>query len=209
MSSCHTEFIPCSRCGCKGDYIVWDSVNTQRNSELADKVKDESLFEWTCPHCGHREAVWYPCLYHDMNRRFMVFYCDDRKIDVPRDLKGQGYLLLLTRTPEEFIEKILILEQGLDDRAIAMMKPFIMGDQVLKGAPEDTALYFHFVDRGHFLFESLHEGESSGYVSYDMRGFYNWCVTQKLDRPLRDVFQVVDGTWAEEQLNKEPPHPFD
>ena len=112
MSSCHSEFIPCSRCGRKGDYIVWDSVNTERNPELADKIKDESLFEWTCPHCGHKEAVWYPCLYHDMKRRFMVYYCDDPKIDVPRDLKGQDYLLRLTRTPEEFIEKILIMEQG-------------------------------------------------------------------------------------------------
>lgn len=166
MSSCHTEFIPCS-------------------------------------HCGHKEAVWYPCLYHDMNRRFMVYYCDDPKIDVPRDLKGQGYLLRLTRMPEEFIEKILILEQGLDDRAIAMMKPFIVGDLVFKGEPEDTRLYFRFVDRGHFLFESFHEGESGGYVSYDMGSFYNWCVTQKLDRPLHDVFRVVDDAWAEKQLRRE------
>lgn len=90
MSSCHSEFIPCSRCGHKGDYIVWDSVNTQRNPELADKVKDESLFEWTCPHCGHKETVWYPCLYHDMAQRFMVYYCDDAKLDVPRVLKGPG-----------------------------------------------------------------------------------------------------------------------
>ena len=206
MSSCHTEFIPCSHCGRKGDYIVWDSVNTERNRELADKVKDESLFEWTCPHCGHREAVWYPCLYHDMNRRFMVFYCNDRKIDVPRDLKGQSYLLRLTRTPEEFIEKILILEQGLDDRAIAMMKPFVVGDLVLKGAPEDTALYFRCIDQGHFLFESFHEGESGGYVAYDLGRFYNWCVTQKLGSPLRDVFQVVDDAWAEKQRNKVPYH---
>lgn len=101
--------------------------------------------------------------------------------------KGQGYLLRLTRTPEEFIEKILILEQGLGDRAIAMMKPFIVGDLVCKGEPEDTRLYFRFVDRGHFLFESFHEGESGGYVSYDMGSFYNWYVTQKLDRPLHDV----------------------
>ncbi len=209
MSSCHTEFIPCSHCGHKGDYIVWDSVNTERNPELADKVKDESLFAWTCPHCGHKETVWYPCLYHDMKRRFMVYYCDDPKIDVPRDLKGQGYLLRLTRTPEEFIEKILVLEQGLDDRAIAMMKPFIVGDLICKGEPEDTRLYFRFVDRGHFLFESFHEGESGGYVSYDMGSFYNWCVTQKLDRPLHDVFRTVDDAWAEKQLKKEPYHHLD
>lgn len=95
----------------------------------------------------------------------MVYYCDDSKLDVPRDLKGQGYLPRLTRTPEEFIKKILILEQGLDDRAIAMMKPFVVGDLVLKGAPEDTKLYFRCIDRGHFLFESFHEGQSGGYVA--------------------------------------------
>ena len=81
MSSCHTEFIPCSRCGRKGDYIVWDSVNTERNRELADKVKDESLFEWTCPHCGHKEAVWYPCLYHDKGRKLMVYLVPNGEID--------------------------------------------------------------------------------------------------------------------------------
>lgn len=67
----------------------------------------------------------------------------------------------------------LCVEQGLDDRAIAMMKPFIVGDLVCKGAPEDTKLYFRCVDRGHFLFENFHEGQSGGYVSYAMRGFYN------------------------------------
>lgn len=205
MSSCHSEFIPCSRCGRKGDYILWDSVNTERNRELADKVKDESLFAWTCPHCGHKETVWYPCLYHDMNRRFMVYYCDDPKIDVPRDLKGQGYLLRLTRTPEEFIEKILILEHGVDDRAIAMMKPFIVGDLVCKGEPEDTRLYFRVVDRGRFLFERFSGGKCGDYITYDLRGAYNRFVTDFLDRPVCDVFKVIDN-WAEKQLKKEPYH---
>lgn len=205
MSSCHSEFIPCSRCGRKGDYIVWDSVNTERNPELADKIKDESLFEWTCPHCGHKEAVWYPCLYHDMKRRFMVYYCDDPKIDVPRDLKGQGYLLRLTRTPEEFIEKILILEQGLDGRATAMAKLLAAADLELRGAPEDTKLYYRGIDRGRFLFERF-SGGKCGYVAYDLRGAYNRFVTDFLDRPVCDVFKVIDNGWAEKQLKKEPYH---
>ena len=85
-------------------------------------------------------------------------------------------------------------------------KPFVVGDLVLRGAPEDTALYFRCIDRGHFLFESFHEGESGGYVAYDLGRFYNWCVTQKLGSPLRDVFQVVDDAWAQKQRKKELHH---
>ena len=206
MSFCHTEFIPCSHCGRKGDYIVWDSVNTQRDPELADKVKNESLFEWTCPHCGQKETVWYPCLYHDMQRRFMVYYCDDPKIDVPRDLRVQGYLLRRTATPEEFIEKILILERGMDDRAIAMMKPLVAVDLEGKGAASTTEIYFRGIDRGRFLFECFNQGECGGYVAYDLTRFYNWCVTQRLDKPICDVFQTIDDNWAQRQLQKEPCH---
>lgn len=49
MSSCHSEFIPCPRCGRRGDYILWNSVNMEQDPELADKVKDESLFERVSP----------------------------------------------------------------------------------------------------------------------------------------------------------------
>ena len=92
----------------------------------------------------------------------MVYYCGDAKLDVPRDLKGQYYHLRLTKTQEELIEKILILEQGMDDRVIAMIKPYIVGDMVLKGAIEDTKMYFHRVDRGIFSLKASAGGENCG-----------------------------------------------
>ena len=202
MSSCHTECISCSHCGRKGDYILWDSVNVERNPELADKVKDQSLFKRTCPHCGYEERIWYPCLYHDMKRQFMVYFCDDPKLDVPRDLKGCGYLLRRTDTPEEFIEKILVLELEIDDRAVAMMKPFVEADLEGKGAPPTTEIYFRGVDRGRFIFECFDKGQCGGYVGYDMGRFYNYCVTQCLGKPVRDVFQTIDRDWAERQLKR-------
>ena len=200
MSSCHTELIPCSHCGRKGDFVLWDFIST----ELADKVKDESLFQWTCPHCGYGEHIWHLCLYHDMKRQFMVYFCDDPKLDVPRDLKGRGYILRRTAMPEDFIEKILILEQGIDDRAVAMMKPFIEADLEGKGAPLATKIYFRGVDRNRFLFECFSKGQCGGYMGYDMGRFYNYCVTQCLGEPVRDVFQTIDRDWAERQLKKSP-----
>lgn len=54
-----------------GENVV--GINAEVNPNLRLSVLDESLFDWTCPHCGYQAMLVYPCLYHDKGRRFMIY----------------------------------------------------------------------------------------------------------------------------------------
>ena len=73
MSRTIKKEITCPACGEKADAKMWASVNVTLDQELRESVLDESLFTWTCPQCGHDALLSYPCLYHDMANKFMIY----------------------------------------------------------------------------------------------------------------------------------------
>ena len=73
MSRTIKKEITCPACGEKADAKMWASVNVTLDQELRESVLDESLFTWTCPQCGHEALLSYPCLYHDMANKFMIY----------------------------------------------------------------------------------------------------------------------------------------
>lgn len=44
MSSHQEVSVTCPVCGFTGNFIIWNSVNADISPEIADKVKDRSLF---------------------------------------------------------------------------------------------------------------------------------------------------------------------
>lgn len=83
MSRTIKKEITCPACGEKADAKMWASVNVTLDQELRESVLDESLFTWTCPQCGHDALLSYPCLYHDMANKFMIYLVPRRKAGEP------------------------------------------------------------------------------------------------------------------------------
>ena len=116
MSSYLTAHITCPHCSNKGDFTIWQEVNTALNPEMADKVRDLSLFEWKCPKCGKTLSIQYPFQYHDGKRRFTVLPEGATGKETGVDRYHQ------TRTPEAFAEKIRELKGKPDERTAAIRK---------------------------------------------------------------------------------------
>lgn len=108
---------------------VYKSINVAENPELKAKVADGSLFLWQCPHCGTTNLAAYDTLYHDPEKKLMLWL----------DLKGQisdaqmqaisnhtkamgGYTLRLVPDVGSLIEKLRTFEDGLDDLAVEFCK---------------------------------------------------------------------------------------
>ena len=66
--------ITCPKCNHESDYIVWYSINVTLNPEMKDKILDDTLFSWVCPHCGERFYAPYDFLYHDMENGIFTWY---------------------------------------------------------------------------------------------------------------------------------------
>ena len=73
MSTEIKKEVKCPGCGAMSQARMWSGINAEVNPNLRLSVLDESLFDWTCPHCGYQAMLVYPCLYHDKGRRFMIY----------------------------------------------------------------------------------------------------------------------------------------
>ena len=90
MSRTIKKEITCPACGEKADAKMWASVNVTLDQELRESVLDESLFTWTCPQCGHEALLSYPCLYHDMANKFMIYLVPGAKQESLNDAEAEN-----------------------------------------------------------------------------------------------------------------------
>lgn len=119
----------CSKCGQTTEITVYKSINTADNPELKEKVKNGALFLWECPHCGTVNLARYETLYHDPQKKLMLWLVPDGKISetqmqaITNHTKAMGgYTLRLVRDMGELMEKVLIFDAGLDDVVIELCK---------------------------------------------------------------------------------------
>ena len=115
--------ITCPHCQAETDHRVLDHINIDRNPELRAKVQDLSCFRVKCPNCGETALVLHPCLYHDMSGQFMVWLWPEEGEAPKAEFDPlAGYTLRIVDSMNAFREKINLLERGLDDRAVEIMK---------------------------------------------------------------------------------------
>lgn len=144
MSRHYIENITCPNCQKESDFLIWDSINTSLDPDMKDKVRTGEAFQWNCPFCDAKANVEYATLYHQMEDLVMIYYVpgDGDKTDIIELMQGrhknedgkyvemdikidEGYMKRVVETKNQFREKLLILDQGLDDRIIELMKIFL------------------------------------------------------------------------------------
>ncbi len=166
MSQQHIETFTCPKCGKKSDFTLWDSINTDLNPELRDKVLDESIFIHECPECGHRSYITFGTLYHDPTNQFMLFFDhavsnDDISEDkFPEDevfnLFNKNYKLRYVHGIKNLKEKIFILEEGMSDVAIELIKYFLRNNII---ALKDVAPNY-FIGKEMYFTNLSEDGET-------------------------------------------------
>ena len=135
MSKIHYEKVSCPDCGYTGQYKVYDSINIDDESKINPmfkrKIIDNSLFLYTCDRCLSKYYIEYPFLYNDVKNNFMVWCLPDnatqaeidniKKVDM-RTYKG---ILRIVIGKFDFIDKLNVFENKLDDIAIESIKTFV------------------------------------------------------------------------------------
>ncbi|MCI5773909.1 MAG: CpXC domain-containing protein [Erysipelotrichaceae bacterium] len=141
----------CPHCGKELTLEFYDSVNVQNDEDLKAQVIAGDIFRFECDKCHYRFMACYDCLYHDPQNKFMVYL---KSSPVPANeqlmtLLNKGYTLRWCKDIGSFIEKIEVLSEGLDDRAVEFAKYDSFIDYIQnKGKQEDvTGVYYQgFVD---------------------------------------------------------------
>ena len=213
MSLVKQTLARCSRCAHEHEITIYKSINTAEDADMEARVLNGSLFMWTCPDCGCKNLVSYECLYHDPARKRMLWLLPRDKEDtaemdaIARHARSLGgYTLRICPDLGSLIEKILILNAGLDDVAVEICKYVIRGEwaqqpqgdgQAPAAAPSaDTPLHFHHLEEDQLLFSYPANGQMASLtlgknVYADALGILS---RNPALRPA-EGFQRVDAEW--------------
>lgn len=115
----------CASCGNAHEIEFSSSVNVSRNPELREKVASGEYFVWQCPHCGSRNLIQGPFLFHDEKERLMLLLTD---ADIKPEGLPEGYTGRIVRSVGELVEKIRIFDAGLDDAVMELCKYVTRGE---------------------------------------------------------------------------------
>lgn len=192
--------IVCPHCQKECQSAALTHINVDQTPEMRAKVQDLSCFRWTCPNCGAVSLVMQPCLYHDMSAQFMVWLCEEK----PENANFDGldtYTLRWTTDFNSFREKINILERGLDDRAVELMKYLLLAQLTRDLDVVELVFHEHNERTGEFRFAAVLSDGVEQYVAMPGETYRRLAadVAERLWTPGR-TFVKIDLTWAREAL---------
>lgn len=194
--------VTCPHCKAESEHKALEHINIDRSPALRSSVQDLSCFRVKCPNCGETALAVHPCLYHDMSNQFMVWLWPEEQAAPKADFDPlAGYTLRLVDSMNAFREKITVLEQGLDDRAVELMKLMLFAQ--LTHDLDVVELLFHELDArtGDFRFVAVLSDGVEQYIAMPGAVYQRLRtdVEERLFTSAKD-FVRVDLTWAREAL---------
>ncbi len=206
MSQSSMSEITCPACGSKHEFKVWDSINTKQDLELKEAVRTGDAFRYTCPDCGATALLNYNFLYHQMEDKYMVFVSVEgdawnqmmsilsaRQKDLP------DYTMRIVRSYNDFREKLMILDAGLDDRVVEIIKSSVWHnvEETYADKGIDEILFAMNDDGEHgFLFRSKDKMIASMEFDMDLYKVVKNAAESRLDFYSRGIFGI-DRAWAD------------
>lgn len=134
----------CPYCGKEMEVERYDALHAQQDPELRERVLSGDFFRVSCPHCKKDFMVQFPFVYIDEEHKFVIWFSEEDPGEtlhvLTKPLSSQGYRFRRCSKINELIEKIQILEDGLDDVMVELAKfdCFIEFINNKKGNPEDV-----------------------------------------------------------------------
>ncbi len=172
MSKFHKETLKCPTCQESIEAVFWDSITINENAEVQFKedVKTGKLFKAVCPHCKMMYHLNYPLLYTDQINHFMIYYIPNEsknaQLTFP-DTSNTAYTYRIAGTYFEFIEKILIFENHLNDIVIELIKAVML--QKEKNLQKSQGVYFAALSDKKLSFQIL--GHEHAFISYPRNAY--------------------------------------
>lgn len=213
MSTQMNKDIGCPECSAAVRTEMWPGVCAQEHPELRDRLLDDSFFDWTCPSCGYAAQFQYPCLYHDRERRFMIYLVpggsgkEFRPVDVSDTFPQlAGVKKRVVSSPAGLKEKILIFEAGLNDYAVELVKLALADVLEQKDGKKSVNGYFCSADEenNRISFAFFSEGESEPAVRRTSMDAYRKSleIAEKLRGDDDNSFIPVDSLTAHDMLQE-------
>ena len=143
MTSIFISSLNCLSCGEASSFERYDRIDVSKTPQFRTALIDWELFKFTCNHCGHQVIIDYPTIYVDEENKVIIQYlpsnCSDLGSvssikELAAELDISKYKRRIVTNLEDFVEKVQIFSEGMDDKAIEFMK-------YLKSPNEDEDMF--------------------------------------------------------------------
>lgn len=123
--------LQCPECHESFHADIYPSINVQMDEGLKNKVLGGQLFDFECAHCHSTFHVPYPVLYHDMEKKLLIQFTPETDLSKTKEVldhvdKKEDYTIRIVDSYRNWIEKLLIYENGLDDRIMELYKLLVL-----------------------------------------------------------------------------------
>lgn len=168
MSIGEKKRVKCPACQAEQEIMVWESV-TATDADVKEDILKGRVNVLTCGECGIKARLAVPLVYTDAEKKLVIYYVDARDsaakyekfASVKEETKHSGelaelagYSLRFVADYNELLEKILIFDAGLFDKAVEVVKlAVLMQDEAradkrtaVFGKIEDDFLEFMVTD---------------------------------------------------------------
>lgn len=220
MSLSELKTVNCPNCGGHNKVVIYQSINPAEDMSLRRDVLNDKLFTYSCVHCGYEARLCYPVLYNDVKKRFMVYFVPncEKTLLTDRVLEKENVKIApvkkrLVTSYNDFKEKIILFEAGLDDMAAELTKLALeeavrrQEKRIVRGG------YFSAYDKSEIGFTYFTPDKNEPCVRTTSMEVYNKSrsIVIRLGRRERQArgFVKIDRAWAEEILYRYQKYGFE
>ena len=145
----HIAVITCQKCHHKAEFELHDVIDSKDNAYEKNRILNGTLFEHKCHNCNTNIDLLYETVYCDVDRNTMIYLVHEGNFDATNSMLHtiaaieRKYPDAYASTPKpkkrivtchhKLREKVLILEEGLDDRIIEIIKIICVNYQSPEG----------------------------------------------------------------------------
>lgn len=194
----------CRECGEEVTLVLPQIINEEKAAEL----EDMSLFKWTCTSCKHVWKLLYPCMYVNEKKRILIWFVNNLKETIQLEahleeefkMRTQGFTKRFCNTLEEFSEKVRVLESGLDDRTIELLKIMTFARLHISDPSLKSIYYYRRDELGNYEFTIFSESGPNGIaLPFTMYQEIAQIIQNEIPE-LKDQFYRIDLEWAGKQI---------
>lgn len=215
MSVTETYPIRCPQCAHEQDVTLYESVNVTESPELREQLMANRLNAVACEKCGLSFRVDKKLLYHDAGRGVIIYWFPEgagssteqqeaflESLKTLADLLPGGMAaptvhLVYRRT--ELIERIYLLEAGLNERVIEYVKAMIYARNMDRVNPTEKALLFNAEDSTaewlYFVTQDLASSKLEGMLQFSREAYNGLCEMFDRDDQTARLMELFPGPY--------------
>lgn len=181
--------LACPACGQPAEVPVTQSINAREHPGLKAQLLAGTLNMFECDRCAHRAPLEATLTFHDPDREYYAVVApgDARVGEAALAAIGVGTRRLVP-SRNALVEKVKILDAGLDDRIVEVLKVLLLAS---RGHELDSVLLFDRREAATLHWLLLDKGEQA--LASPVAGYEKLAATLNPTEDLR-----IDRAWAVE-----------